>query len=138
MHQQGRATWRIRSRNGVSDCSQCRQAATSSPPKRAVIPRRNRRASPPSARQAGSHARNSSSLAKIDQSRSRSAIWPAASMTNACSPPSPASRMPWTRPWLPLPCRILAELNLAPTASAATACPASCQAVRTAAARAGA
>ena len=78
-----RASWRIRGRSGIRACSQCRQAATSSAPKRAVIPRRNRRASPPSARQVGSHPRSSSSPVSIDQSRSRSAIWPAASMTNA-------------------------------------------------------
>jgi hypothetical protein len=71
----------------------------------------------------------------MDQSRSRSAIWPAASMTNDRSPP-PAT--PFTRPWLEHPCRMLAELNRAPTSSAATTCPASCQAVRTAAVRAGA
>jgi hypothetical protein len=71
----------------------------------------------------------------MDQSRSRSAIWPAASMTNA-SWPAPAT--PCTRPWLSLPCRMLAELNRAPTSSAATTCPASCQAVRTAAVLAGA
>jgi hypothetical protein len=71
----------------------------------------------------------------MDQSRSRSAIWPAASMTNASCPPPTT---PFTRPWLVHPCRMLAELNRAPTASAATACPASCQAVRTAAVRAGA
>jgi hypothetical protein len=71
----------------------------------------------------------------MDQSRSRSAIWPAASMTNASAPP-PVT--PCTRPWLAQPCRMLAELNRAPTCSAATACPASCQAVRTAAVRAGA
>jgi hypothetical protein len=82
-----------------------------------------------------SQARSWSSSVNMDQSRSRSATWPAASMTNASAPP-PVT--PCTRPWLLHPCRMLAELNRAPTASAATACPASCQAVRTAAVRAGA
>ena len=59
-------------------------------------------------------------------------------MTNACSPPVPGHWTPRIRPWLAEPCRMLAELNRAPTASAATAWPASCQAVRTAAVRAGA
>ena len=70
----------------------------------------------------------------MDQSRSRSAIWPAASTTNDSAPP-PATAC--TRPWLAWPCRMLTELNRAPTASAATACPASCHAVRTAATLAG-
>ena len=55
-------------------------------------------------------------------------------MTNDSSPP------PWiecTRPDVDPPARMLAELKRAPTASAATACPASCQAVCTAADRAG-
>ncbi len=56
-------------------------------------------------------------------------------MTNARSPPPWTA---WTRPWLALPWRMLAELNRAPTASAATTCPASCQAVCTAAVLAGA
>ena len=75
------------------------------------------------------------SPAGSDQSRSCSAIWPAASTTNPSSPP-PVT--PCTRPWLSRPCRMLAELNCAPMASAATTCPASCQAVCTAAVRAGA
>jgi hypothetical protein len=66
---------------------------------------------------------------------SRSAIWPAASMTNASSP---APRMPCTRPSVRQPWWMLAELKRAPSASAATAWPASCQAARTAAFRAGA
>ena len=45
--------------------------------------------------------------------------------------------MACTRPELAPPARMLAELNRAPTASAATACPASCHAERTAPARAG-
>ena len=45
--------------------------------------------------------------------------------------------MPWTRPALSLAWKMLAERNRAPTASAATAWPASCQAVTTAADRAG-
>jgi len=71
----------------------------------------------------------------MDQSRSRSATCPAASMTNDSAPP-PAT--PCTRPWPAQPCRMLAELNRAPAANAATTCPASCQAVRTAAVLAGA
>jgi hypothetical protein len=67
------------------------------------------------------------------QPRSRSAIWPAASITNDWLPPP---SMACTRPSLRWPCRMLAELNLAPVASAATACPASCQATVTAAIRA--
>jgi hypothetical protein len=112
-----------------------RQAATSSAPNRCLIAARNRRASPPSPRQEASQPRSSSSVSGSAGSRSRSATWPAASMTNPSSPPP---RIECTRPELLPPARMLAELNRAPTASAATACPASCHAVRTAAARAGA
>jgi len=45
--------------------------------------------------------------------------------------------MPLTRPSLPWLWWMLAELNATPTLSAATAWPASCQAVRTVACRAG-
>ena len=69
------------------------------------------------------------------QSRSRCPIWPAASMMNE-SGPAPVTRC--TRPSDPWPCWMLAELNRAPMASAATAWPASCQAVSTVAWRAGA
>src|ERR1039457_2998938 len=65
----------------------------------------------------------------------RCAFGPAASTTNARSL---APLMPWTRPSLSRLWWMLAELNRAPTASAATAWPASCQAVRTVACRAGA
>jgi hypothetical protein len=53
-------------------------------------------------------------------------------------PSSPPPRIACTRPALAAPARMLAELNRAPSSSAATACPASCHAVRTAAALAGA
>ena len=62
------------------------------------------------------------------------AICPAASTTKARSSPP---RMPCTRPSLPGLWWMLAELKPAPTASAATAWPASCQAVCTVAFRAG-
>ena len=125
----------IRGRSGVSVAAAYRQAAASSAPNRAPMPARNRRASPPSPRQDASHARTSASVPGSVQSRSRSATWPAASMTKPSSPPP---RIACTRPALAAPARMLAELNRAPSSSAATACPASCHAVRTAAALAGA
>ena len=122
------------SRRGVSSCSLKRQAPRSSSPNRAAIARRNRRASPPSPFHARSQARRSSSRSIVVQFISCSAIWPAASMTNASSAPA---LMPLTRPSLPWLWWMLAELNRTPTASAATAWPASCQAVRTVAFLAG-
>ncbi|HWG02187.1 MAG TPA: hypothetical protein VG164_10135 [Trebonia sp.] len=79
---------------------------------------RNRRASPPSCRHVVSHAPKDSSDAGSDQSRSRSATCPAASTAKARSPPP---RTECTRPALDPPARMLAELNRAPVASAATA-----------------
>ena len=79
--------------------------------------------------------RSSSSDSGSVQSLSRSATWPAPSMTKDSSPPP---RIEWTRPAVDPPARMLAELNRAPTDSAATAWPASCHAVLTAADRAGA
>ena len=56
-------------------------------------------------------------------------------MTKDSSPPP---RIECTRPDVDPPARMLAELNRAPTESAATAWPASCHAVDTAPDRAGA
>src|ERR1039458_10628273 len=75
------------------------------------MPSRNLRASPPPRRHAASHALSSPSSVSRDQSRSCSAICPAASMTNERSPPF---WIPWTRPWLACPWRMLAELNRTP------------------------
>ena len=98
-------------------------------------PARNRRASPPSSRHDASQAAASVPGDGSVQPRSPSATWPPAAITNASAPP-PAIEC--TRPELRPPARIDAELNRAPTASAATACPASCHAVATASLRAGA
>ena len=105
-------------------------------PKRARMPRRNRRASPPSSRQPASQARSwlvvgrqrpvpqplGDLARRVDDERLLAAAG------HAVHPALAGAR----------PCRMLAELNRAPMASAATTCPASCQAVCTAAVRAGA